>query len=393
MSVESKIRQLIDQNGYVPCDVLMQEVLNLNPISYYRQVKSLAAEGDFVTAPEVSQLFGEIIGLWCIKEWQRIGCPKSLSLVELGPGRGLLMRDLLRTAKLVPEFYQALSIELIEINQNFIAHQKSNLQDTNLPIKHLSFIEDIPKKPTIIIANEFFDAMPIKQYIKVKELWYERIFVVQPVQLNSESFRQDEFKDKPAERIKIREQRRGLQNSLVSSFLNDAVDGRIKYDKISVNKQLQEYLLRTHIEAKDGAVLEESYKSIEIIKFIAEHINKLSGSCLIIDYGYDISPGSRTRHQYNPTLQAVKNHKYCPILENLGEDFYALKTVAENSSMNVIDTISQRDFLIENGILLRSKTLQDKLDAKQAQLIEKQVERLISPKQMGALFKVLQIMN
>jgi len=358
MSIESKIRQLIDQTGYITCDVLMQEVLQSNPTSYYKQVKSLANEGDFITAPEVSQLFGEIIGLWCIKEWQRIGCPKSLSLVELGPGRGLLMRDLLRTAKLVPEFYKALSIELIEINENFIAHQKSNLQNIDLPIKHRSFIEDIPKKPTIIVANEFFDAMPIKQYIKVKELWYERIFVVQPV------------------------------------------DGRIKYDKISVNKQLQEYLLRTHVEAKDGAVLEESYKSIEIIKFIAEHIKKLSGSCLIIDYGYDLAPSNRTRHQYNPTLQAVKNHKYCPILENLGEadlsahvDFYALKTVAKNSSMNVIDTISQRDFLIENGILLRKQTLQDKLNDEQAQIIEKQVERLISPKQMGTLFKVLQIMN
>ncbi|WP_341787339.1 class I SAM-dependent methyltransferase [Rickettsia endosymbiont of Cantharis rufa] len=357
MSIESKIRQLIDQNDYITCDVLIQEVLNLNPTSYYKQVRTLASEGDFVTAPEISQLFGEVIGLWCIKEWQRIGCPKSLSLVELGPGRGLLMRDLLRTAKLVPEFYKALSIELIEINQNFIAHQKSNLQDTNLPIKHLSFVEDIPKKPTIIIANEFFDAMPIKQYIKVKELWYERIFVVQPV------------------------------------------DGRIKYDKMSVNKQLQEYLQRTHIEAKDGAILEESYKSIEIIKFIAKHLKKLSGSCLIIDYSYDISPDNRTRYQYNPTLQAVKNHKYCSILENLGEvdlsahvDFYALKTVAKNSSMNVIDTMLQRDFLIENGILLRSKTLQGKLNDEQAQIIEKQVERLISPKQMGTLFKVLQIM-
>ncbi|AFE52502.1 hypothetical protein MA5_01580 [Rickettsia prowazekii str. GvV257] len=358
MSVESKIRQLIYQHGYITCDVLMQEVLSSNPNSYYKQVKSLASEGDFVTAPEISQLFGEIIGLWCIREWQRIGNPKSLSLVELGPGRGLLMRDLLRTAKLVPEFYKALSIKLIEINKNFIAHQKSNLQDINLPIKHLAFIEEIPQKPTIIITNEFFDTMPIKQYIKVKELWYERIFLVQPV------------------------------------------DGRIKYDKISINKRLQEYLLRTHIEAKDGAILEESYKSIEIIKFIAEHLKKVRGSCLIIDYGYDIAPYDRTRYQYNPTLQAVRKHKYCPILENLGEadlsahvDFYSLKTVAKNSKINVIDTISQRDFLIQNGILLRKQTLKDKLNDKQVLIIEKQVERLILPEQMGKLFKVLQIMN
>jgi len=356
MSVEYKIRQLIDQSGYITCDRLMEEVLHLNPTSYYRQTKSLAEEGDFITAPEISQLFGEIIGLWCIKEWQRIGSPKNLSLVELGAGRGLLMRDLLRTAKLVPEFYKALSIEIVEINENFIAHQKSNLQNFDLPISWNASIEDIPKKPTIIIANEFFDAMPIKQYIKVKDLWYERIFVVQPV------------------------------------------DGKIKYDKIIVNKQLQEYLLKTHLEAKDGAVLEESYKSIEIMKFIAKHLKRQKGSGLIIDYGYDINPSVRTRHQYNSTVQAVKNHKYYPILESLGEadltahvDFYALKTVAQNSRMEVINTISQRDFLIKNGILLRKQTLQDKLESEQAQLIERQVNRLISTTQMGELFKVLQV--
>jgi len=364
MSVDYKIRQLIEQSGYITCDRLMQEVLHVNPTSYYRQTKSLADDGDFITAPEVSQLFGEIIGLWCIKEWQRIGSPKNLSIVELGPGRGVLMRDLLRTAKLIPEFYKALSIELVEINQNFITHQKSNLQNFNLPINWQTSIEDIPKKPTIIIANEFFDAMPIKQYIKVKELWYERIFVVQPV------------------------------------------DSKIKYDKITVSKQLQEYLLKNHLDAKDGAVLEESYKSIEIMKFISKHIKKQKGSGLIIDYGYDISPNARTRHQYNATLQAVKNHQYCPIVESLGEadlsahvDFHVLKTVAQNSKINVIDTISQYDFLIENGILLRKQTLQEKLGLRlelglklqQAQLIERQVSRLISKTQMGELFKVLQV--
>ncbi|MGX6959768.1 MAG: class I SAM-dependent methyltransferase [Rickettsia endosymbiont of Pentastiridius leporinus] len=358
MSIDYKIRELIRQNAYITCDRLMEEALSLNPTSYYKHVKSLAEEGDFITAPEVSQLFGEIIGLWCIKEWQRIGCPNNCSLVELGAGRGLLMRDLLRTAKLVPQFYNALSVHIIDINENFIAQQKSNLQKFNLPINWHSSIEDIPKKPTIFIANEFFDAMPIKQYIKVKESWYERIFVVQPV------------------------------------------DEKIKYDKIAVSKQLQEYLLKTHTEAKDGAVLEKSYKSIEIMKFISEHIEKLGGSGLIIDYGYDINPNTRTRYQYNSTLQAIKNHTYCSIIENIGiadlsshVDFHALKTVAINSKIKAIDTISQRDFLIENGILLRKQTLQDKLDQPQAQLIEKQVDRLISLKEMGSLFKVLQVMS
>ncbi|WP_341789844.1 class I SAM-dependent methyltransferase [Rickettsia endosymbiont of Polydrusus tereticollis] len=357
MSVEWKIRQLIKESGYVSCDQLMREVLSLNPSSYYQHKDILGIEGDFITAPEISQLFGEIIGLWCIKEWQKIGCPSRINLIELGPGRGLLMRDLLRTAKLVPEFYQALTIELIEINPNFIAYQQTNLQGINLPINHHLFIEYIPQKPSIIIANEFFDAIPIKQYIKVRGLWYERVFII------------------------------GSGN-------------QIKFDKIAVNKNLQEHLLQTHLEANDEAIIEESYESIKIMQFISNHLKNLSGSCLVIDYGYDINPNHRTRDQYNSTIQAIKNHKYSPILEDLGKadlsahvDFYALKSVAKNAGLNIAEIISQQDFLTQNGILLRSKILQDKIAPAQAAIIKRQVDRLISPSQMGTLFKVLQVSN
>ncbi|MCC8368647.1 MAG: class I SAM-dependent methyltransferase [Rickettsia endosymbiont of Oxypoda opaca] len=356
MSVEWKIRQLIKESGYVSCDQLMREVLSLNPSSYYQHKDILGIEGDFITAPEISQLFGEIIGLWCIKEWQKIGCPSRINLIELGPGRGLLMRDLLRTAKLVPEFYQALTIELIEINPNFITCQQTNLQDINLPINHHTTIKDIVKTPSIIIANEFFDTMPVKQYIKVKELWYESVLVIEPI------------------------------------------DNKIKFDKIAVNKNLQGHLLQTHLEANDGAIIEESYESIKIMQFISNHLKKFSGSCLVIDYGYDINPSRRTRYQYNATIQAIKNHKYYPLLESLGSadlsahvDFYALKAVAKNTGLNISETMSQRDFLTQNGILLRSKILQDKIAPAQAAIIKRQVDRLISPSQMGTLFKVLQV--
>ncbi|MFY9589149.1 class I SAM-dependent methyltransferase [Rickettsia endosymbiont of Halotydeus destructor] len=356
MSIEWRIRQFIKENGYISCDQLMREVLSSGPSSYYQHTDMLGTDGDFLTAPEISQLFGEIIGLWCIKEWQKIGCPSRISIIELGPGRGLLMRDLLRVAKLVPEFYQAITIELIEINPNFITNQQTNLQDINLPINHHLFVENIAKTPAIIIANEFFDAIPIKQYIKVKELWYERVCTVEPL------------------------------------------DNQIKFDKIAINKNLQDYLLQTHVEANDGAVMEESYDSIKIMQFISDHLKNLSGSCLVIDYGYDINPNYRTRNQYNSTIQAIKNHKYHPLLENLGKadlsahvDFYALKSVAKNTGLHIIETISQREFLTQNGILLRSKILQDKIAPAQAKIIERQVNRLISPDQMGTLFKILQI--
>lgn len=353
MPIDSKIRTIIQQNGNITIDQMMDEVLSLNSSSYYQLQNSLGAEGDFTTASEISQLFGEIIGLWAIDQWQQMGKPK-INLVELGPGRGLLMRDLLKVAKLVPEFYNSLTIEFIEINQHFIAQQKSNLAHIALPINHYATIEDIAKKPFILIANEFFDAMPIKQYIKSQELWYESTLVIEPN------------------------------------------DSKIKFSKIAINKELQNYLLNMHKNAKDGAVIEESYKSIEIIKFISHHIKQYSGSALIIDYGYDIDPQERTRYQYNYTLQAIKEHKYSPLLESLGEadlsahvDFWALKTIAGNIGIQINGSISQRDFLMQNGIALRAEILNDNLDSKLAQIINSQVDRLISPTKMGELFKVL----
>ncbi|MDR0329873.1 MAG: class I SAM-dependent methyltransferase [Rickettsia sp.] len=354
MPIDSKVRKLIEQNGSIKLDEMMLQVMSVNPSSYYKKQDKLGYLGDFTTAPEISQLFGEMIALWAIDQWHKMGCPKKTNLVELGPGQGVLMRDFLNVAKLVPEFYQSLSIELIEINPHFIKRQKINLKLAGLPIKHHTAVQYISKIPSIIIANEFFDAMPIKQYIKSKELWYESILIIDPT------------------------------------------DGKIKFDKIEVSKELQNYLLQEHSNAYDGAVIEESPKSLEIIKFISKHIMKFGGASLVIDYGYDIDPIKRMRNQYDPTLQAIKNHKYYPLLETLGEadlsahvDFYALKIVAQNIGINVYRSITQRDFLIGNGILLRSKLLQNKLPIIEANIIAKQVDRLIAPNKMGLLFKVL----
>ncbi|WP_375318636.1 class I SAM-dependent methyltransferase [Candidatus Tisiphia endosymbiont of Oplodontha viridula] len=354
MPIDSKIRKLIEQNGSIKLDEMMLQVTSISPSSYYQRQNKLGCLGDFTTAPEISQLFGEMIALWAIDQWYKMGCPQKTNLVELGPGQGVLMRDLLNVAKLVPEFYQSLSIELIDINPHFIKKQQTNLKLVGLPIKHHTAVQYISEIPSIIIANEFFDAMPIKQYVKAKELWYESTLIIDPA------------------------------------------DGKIKFDKIEVSKELQRYLLQEHSNAHDGAVIEESPKSLEIIKFISQHIVKFGGASLVIDYGYDIDPIKRTRNQYNPTLQAIKNHKYYPLLETLGEadlsahvDFYALKTVCSNMGVNVHGSITQRDFLISNGILLRSQLLQSKLPTIEANIIAEQVDRLIAPNKMGLLFKVL----
>lgn len=354
MPIDSKIKELIQQNGHVKIDDMMDEVMSLNPSSYYQSKDTFGYQGDFITAPEISQLFGETIALWAIDQWHKIGSPSAINIVELGPGQGVLMRDFLKVARLVPEFYQSLSIELIEINPHFIKQQNDNLKLTNLPIRHHSSIEYIAELPSIIIANEFFDAMPIKQYIKSNGLWYEVVLVT------------------------------------------DQKAGQLKFDKLAISQEVQNFLSQTHPNAGDGAIIEVSDKSLEIVKFITEHIMTFGGATLIIDYGYYIEPAQRRFNQYNPTLQSIKNHQYSSLFESLGEadlsahvDFYALRTLMQNKGLMANQVISQRDFLIQNGILLRSEMLQNKLSKEEVKIIARQTDRLIGTEKMGLLFKVL----
>ncbi len=353
MAVDSRIREYITSNGYITIDRLMQELLTENIDSYYKSDNILGCSGDFVTSPEISQLFGEILGLWAIEQWQNIGEPSKINIVELGAGNGLLMRDMLRVAKLVPKFYAAISVEIMEINSYFVERQKDILSEFDISLNHIIDIENIKNLPSIFVANEFFDAMPVKQYVNIKGTWHELVLVTDPL------------------------------------------DAMIKFDKIAVKNILQDSLCSEHPKAMDGAVLEESYSAMKIMKFMCQHLARRGGSSIIIDYGYDIGPDARTTSQYNPTLQAVKNHEYRPILEIFGEadisahvDFFALKTIARGLGISTNFT-SQRNFLIQYGILLRGAMLKKSLSMEESLLIEKQISRLISKNQMGELFKVL----
>lgn len=363
MSVYSAIKSLIKQKGSkgsIFVDEMMRYALSSSPDSYYQTQDQLGALGDFTTSPEISQLFGEIIALWVIERWYQMGCPGETNLVELGAGRGTLMRDILHVAKLVPEFYRSLVVELLEINPYFIAEQQAQLQEfcaTNT-LRHLPQIQHMAKLPSIIIANEFFDAVPIKQYIKNKDGWYE-----------------------------------------VTVNINFS-DDQLQFDRTLINQALQDHLLQKHPNAPYGAIIEESPEASSITRFISQHLSSYGGAALIIDYGYDINPEQRTGAQYTPTLQAVIKHQYCPILENLGKadlsahvDFFALKTIAKTRNIEVSDILTQRDFLINYGILQRAQLLRNKLPMSEANIISRQVDRLIAPDKMGILFKVLCILS
>lgn len=355
MPIDSNIRNIIKTAGYITVDNMMREVLSASSESYYKSTKNIGEKGDFITAPEVSQLFGETLGIWLTLEWQKLGSPQNFSILELGPGQGVLMRDLLRVAKLTSDLYHNSKIYLYDINPFFIQKQKENLSQADKEIKWITKISDIPEIPTIVIANEFFDALPIKQFIKIKDLWYESILKINPV------------------------------------------DSRIKYDKIQLHKALQNQLLNDHPTAYDGAVVEESIESLEITRFLAAHIFKNKGSALFIDYGYNIETPRRLGTQYNATLQAIKDHQYTSIIDSLGEadlsahvDFQALKKSALEQGLINTSILTQAEFLRKHGIMERFQDLKKKAP-EYSEILEYQVHRLISQKQMGTLFKTLEI--
>ncbi len=323
MELQQEIIAIIKQQSYITLEHMMELALCKSAHAYYKCTKNIG--DDFITAPEISQMFGEMIALWIITKWQhhiQILPIKDFNLVELGPGSGKLMSDILRTLKkIAPDTFSAIrQIALLEINPNFIASQKANLSSFGIEISHIDDLSKLDtKSPNIIIANEFFDALPIKQYIKKNHSWQQVV-----VRYNQELY----------------------------------------FDSIPSVPAPSAYNFPQHIHAKQGAILEVSSFAADamgqICRLITSANGCASGAALIIDYGYCIEPKYRATKQYTSTLQGVKEHQFYPLLQNLGQvdltthvDFYALKQIAEQKfSQNVI-TQSQKQFLQQMGIELR----------------------------------------
>jgi NADH dehydrogenase [ubiquinone] 1 alpha subcomplex assembly factor 7 len=356
MSVNQEINTKIKNQGFITIDEFMQIAMSGLGSSYYQSKQPLGESGDFITAPEISQIFGEMVAIWCIDIWQKLGKPSKFNLLEYGAGRGVLMRDLLRMAKTDNEFYNALDIWIIDINPRLIEIQKTILSKfEDKKIQWIDKIQEVSKYPTIILANEFFDALPIKQYEKQNGSWKERI-----LRMNEE------------------------KKSLEFAFRNiESISDRT----LSIE----------HPNALEGSIYEESPQSVKIMEEISHHIETNKGAALIIDYGYDIELKSRTKNQYNSTLQALKNHKYTDILASPGKadlsahvDFSALKKIA--SGLHVFGAISQRELLKNCGIDIRLNSLV-KSNPKLASLLQAQYNRLMDVDKMGELFKAIAVFS
>jgi NADH dehydrogenase [ubiquinone] 1 alpha subcomplex assembly factor 7 len=325
------IAEGIQQNGPISVAEYMDLALSHPEHGYYISKNPFGAAGDFVTAPEISQMFGEMIGAWLVDIWLQLGRPAEVRLVELGPGRGTLAADIMRTITAWPDFKSAVKLHLVETSRKLREIQKGALK--NYSIEWHDHFGEVPDGICLVIANEFFDALPIHQFTSVEGEWKERYIGYN-----------------------------GEKN--IFYFVNE--EG-------------------TSIES---GIFELSPASLSILEDISDRIASQNGAALIIDYGHT-APGA------GDTFQAVSKHQYSDPLENPGEkdltahvDFGTFKTVAEQK-VSVTGPVTQGQFLIAMGIEARAQKLSENANDKQRQKIMSDIIRLVAPQEMGRLFKVM----
>lgn len=340
-----RIAALIARAGPITVADYMAMCLGDPEYGYYMAREPFGRGGDFVTAPEVSQVFGELIGLWAISTWTAIGSPPSLVLAELGPGRGTLMADLLRAARVRPAFLAAAEVHLVETSPRLRAVQEATLAGHR--VNWHAAMDTLPPGPAIVVANEFFDALPIRQYVRGREDWAERM-----VGLDGEG--RLAFGLRPVD---------GAAPSLPSL----PADGG----------------------AVAQAVVEVSPAATAIMGASAGRVAKEGGAFLAIDYGYE-GPA------FGDTLQAVRRHAFADPLADPGEadltahvDFGALAMAATDEGARAWPLLTQGAFLSRLGIAARAERLAAGKDAATTAAIAAAVRRLTAPDAMGTLFKVL----
>jgi len=337
------IAQRISLQGPITVAEFMTLALGHPEHGYYRRADPLGHAGDFITAPEISQMFGELIGLWCAEVWRLMGSPDRFNLVELGPGRGTLMADALRATKVLPGFEDAAAIHLVETSPVLRTRQEASLPERAI-VWHENF-GAVPPGPMILIANEFFDALPIHQFVQTSDGWRERLITR---------------------------------------------DGDRFVFTLSRNRSPAEVLIPDilRMTTDDGAVVEVSPASVSTMTAIAERLEQQGGAALIVDYGH-------TGHGAGETLQAVRGHRFHDILADPGAadltahvDFAALAAAAHPHAA-LHGPMAQGAFLKSLGIELRARQLRQRATEGQRTDIDSALHRLIDPAEMGTLFKVL----
>ncbi len=319
--MNNALTELINKNGgTISIAQFMNFALYDKQYGYYINKNPIGQ--DFITAPEISQLFAETIAIWIILQWKDLGKPQQFIIAELGPGKGTMISDILRTTH--KYFSKYVEIYLFEVSPKLEQVQKKKLHNYN-NIFWLKNIEDLPDRPTILVANEFFDALPIRQFI-YKNIWYERCI--------------------------------GMSNNSFSFTLKKT---------------------NTYFETKrENAIIEVNEPASIIFKKIKSQLNKNGGKALIIDYGY-------TKKPYISTLQGITNHKHSNILENIGNA--DITAHIDFSIFQNCQIMTQRNFLYSHGVKERAGILLKQANQKQAGDILLALHKLTATETMGELFK------
>jgi len=406
-----KLIARIRANGPITVADYMAACLGDLEHGYYFARDPFGRSGDFITAPEVSQIFGELIGAWTVLTWEAMGGPSPFVLAELGPGRGTLMADLLRAARIRPAFGQAVRVHLVETSPRLRAAQEATLAACGANVRWGERVDALPPGPLIVIANEFFDALPIHQFVRTAEGWAERMvgiddagkltFGLRPATHVGDHPPQASLTTAPQSKRYYLPRKGGEEagEAQDSSPASEA-EGRNRgsASPLAGEAGFPRFAEQTGVEIREGGpavmtgtVVETSPAATAIMQAIAGRVAEHGGAGLFIDYGYQ-GPAS------GDTLQAVRRHRYDDPLAAPGEadltahvDFAALSRAATKAGAVPRPVMTQEAFLARLGIMERAARLGAGKDAATQMAIEASVERLCGPKAMGELFKVLAI--
>ena len=344
--LEERLIDLIKLKGPITIADYMTDALGHPHEGYYMQASPIGADGDFTTAPEISQIFGELIGLWLVETWQAMGSPAAFNLIELGPGRGVLMADILRAARLRPGFVRAAQVWLLESSGRLRLEQQKRLKATEAKPLWADEYADIPPAPSLIIANEFFDCLPIRQFERIKNGWRERLVGL----------------DDKGERL---------------AFTLDRTPPPPSFNLPPVS------------ESEEGDIFEISFETKKFAADICKTLSEHGGHALIIDYGH-------RERGFGDTLQAVKNHQYWPPLASPGRaditahvDFEVLAETAIESGAAAHGPVAQGRFLDRLGLPLRVEALCKNQSPEKVAEIKAGAARIAAPGAMGEIFKVI----
>jgi NADH dehydrogenase [ubiquinone] 1 alpha subcomplex assembly factor 7 len=348
VTLQAELKKLIASSGPMPVWRYMELCLTHPRYGYYVSRDPLGREGDFTTSPEISQMFGELLGLWAASVWRAMDSPETLRLIELGPGRGTMMADALRAMRVLPPLYQALHVDLVEINPVLREKQRATLSGVRNVMWH-DRLDDVPAGPSVIFANEYFDVLPVHQMVKREDGWHERTIEI-------------------------------------------GADGALAFGAAAGPMLRFEVLLPPLLRAAPVGAVFEWRPDTEIMK-IAGRLRDSGGAALIIDYGH-------TRSDAGDTFQAIARHSFADPLQNPGladvtahVDFQALARGAEDVGARVHGPVSQGEFLKRLGIEQRAAALMAKAAPEVAADISGALRRLTEGGRggMGAMFKVLAV--